>query len=770
MGKIIVMSSMPTISASRGRAFALAALFLSTASAALALAAPAAAQAPSGSAEVEEVIVTAQRREERLQNVPVAVTVVSGDQLAQRQTYSAESLVQSVPSLTFRKGTTNVNSALNIRGIGTISFSSGSEPAVSTVVDGVVLARSGQAFFDFFDIERIEVLRGPQGTLFGKNASAGVVSIVTKHPSATPTGFIEGSAFEGNEYRLRAGVSGPITDTLGGGLTAVYGKYDGNAKNRYDGSDANGYERFGVRGKLEWKPTSDLTVTGIADWVNGVDNASADIIGFTTPGNAIIGQLAPVIPGPKNRDINNDVAPVTKDSNWGVSGQVDYNIGDYTLTSITAYRGWGNTEVRDGDFTSSLGHIVGTASSRDFGVLDFHQFSQEVRLASPTDQFISYVVGAYYYHTDQDNFFNRLNVSCTATTLAAGACATGSSTFALQSNGTANFNTQLTNYAAFGQATVNFTDKFRGIVGLREGHDKVEYDFARVSSFAADTPGVRASFARAGSTTKEGSSGRLGLQYDVSPAVTTYVNYARGYKGPAINVFFNMQGFDTIPLSPETSNAYEAGVKSKLFENRLVLNVAAFDTEYKGFQTTSLDNVLGSIVSRLINAGDVSTKGVEADFTARPTQALTLSGGAAYTKARIDKFNCPAGSPASCAAHDGKTLPYAPKWKANLSADYQLELPSLPFDMAFNASYVWQSDTQFDIDQNPLGIQKGYGILDAGISLVDRDGRYRLSLVGKNLGDQYYTTAKIPGAFVRQQAPRDAERYFGVVLRANFGG
>ena len=288
------------------RASRLAALFLTTASTAFGIVGTAAA---ADNAQVEEVIVTAQRREERLQNVPVAVTVVSGDQLSQRQTFSSEQLVQAVPSLTFRKGTTNVNSALNIRGIGTISFSAGAEPAVSTVVDGVVLARSGQAFFDFFDVERIEVLRGPQGTLFGKYASAGVVSIVTKRPSATPTGFVEGSYFEGNEIRVRGGVSGPLSDTVRGGLTAVYGKYDGNTKNVFNGEDVNGYERFGVRAKVEWTPSDNLTVTGIADWVNAVDNASADIIGFVTPGNAILGQLGTVKTGEGNKQISNDYAP-----------------------------------------------------------------------------------------------------------------------------------------------------------------------------------------------------------------------------------------------------------------------------------------------------------------------------------------------------------------------------------------------------------------------------------------------------------------------------
>ncbi len=741
-----------------------------------ALALPALAQAAEDSAPVatdsqqlEEVVVTAQRRAENLQKVPIAVTVVTGDAIEERQAFSTEQLVQLVPSLTFRKGTTNVNSSFNIRGIGTTSFSSGSEPAVSTVVDGVVFARSGQAFFDLFDVDRIEVLRGPQGTLFGKNASAGVVSIVTRRPSATPKGFVEASYFEGDEYRLRAGYSGPISDTLRGGLTGVYGKYDGSATNVYDGSKVNGYERFGLRGKLEWTPNEDLTVGLIADWVNSVENGSADAIGYATPGDPIIAQEAPLVVGPSNKDINNDVAPVTKDSTWGYSGQVDYRLGDFTLTSITAWRGWGNTEIRDGDYTSVLGHKVGTSSSRDFGVLDFHQLTQEVRLASPTGGFVDYVVGAFYYKTKQDNYFNRLNVGCTSTTLAGGVCAPGSSTFATTSNGTANFTTELENYAVFGQANLNFTDKLKGIVGLRWSHDEISFDFARVSAFPTATAGVRPSFAAQGSTTSSDYSGRIGLQYAFSDAVLGYANYARGYKGPAINVFFNMQAFDTIPLQPETSDAYELGLKSTLFDHRLVLNLAAFDTKFDGYQTTNFDTVAGTIVSRLVNAGQVSTKGLEADASARPIKNLTLTGGASYTDAKIVQFYCPPGSPASCSAVNGQPLGAA-KWKWSLAADYLVETPSLPFDIGLNSSVSHQGPGRPNANNPVLGpAPEGYDLWDASVSLLDRADRYRLTFIAKNIGDDFYTNAKIPSTYIRQQVPRDAERYFGVTLRANFG-
>ena len=732
---------------------------------------------------VAEVVVTAQRRSENLQKVPLAITVVSGDQLAARQTASAEQLVEQVPSLTFRKGTTNVNSALNIRGVGTISFASGAEPAVSTVVDGVVLARPGQATFDFLDLDHIEVLRGPQGTLFGKNASAGLLNIVTRRPSATPQGFAEVGIFEGDEEKVRGQVSGPITSTLRGSLAGLYSRYDGNSRNVYNGDVVNGYEHLGGRGKLEWTPTNDLTVTLIGDYLHEVDDASADVIGKLTNtayNTAVFApSVAPVQVGKHNFDIDNDITPKTTDSNWGFSGQADWKFGDgYTLTSITAYRNWRNVENRDGDFRSdapkyvNAGAGAGDVGTRDVGFLRFEQWTQELRIASPAGRFFDWQAGVFYYHTDQENDFNRFARSCPATagvtysaTIPTPCPAGGVATAA---NGTAHWSTTLENYAVFGQGVVHLSDRIRLTGGVRWSHDEVSYAFARVA--APSGPGVNPSFSGAGDTTADGWTARASAEYDVTPGITGYLSYGRGYKGPAINVFFNMLARDQTPLSPETSNDYEAGLKSRLFSGRVVLNLAAFYEEFDGYQTNFFDNVAGQVVSRLINAGTVSTRGLEADYTAKPIRNLTLSGGATYAWAQIDRFDCPVGAAVTCAAAiNGKALPYAPKYKLNVAADYRV-VTTLPVDVGLNTGYSWQSTTQFDINQSPDGIQPSYGLWDASVSLLDKSDRWRLSFLVRNITDQFYTDARVPGAQVRFQIPRDAQRYVGLVLRANFGG
>jgi iron complex outermembrane receptor protein len=778
-------------------------LMAGAAFAALGAAFPAAAQDQDEPATVGEVIVTAQRRAENLQDVPIAVTVVDAEQLADRQVFSTESLVQVVPALTLQKGSTNVNSSLNVRGVGTVTFASGAEPAVSTVLDGVVLARPGQSVFDLFDVERIEVLRGPQGTLFGKNASAGVVSVVTRRPSQVFTAQGEMGLFEGDEVRIRGLVSGPLSEQLRGSISTVLGHFDGNAENVFNGSTVNGYDRVGGRGKLEWEPAPDLLVTVIADYQQSVDDCCGEPLLVSAENAFTRGVLrpsiAPVRPDGENFDVDLDFGPVTKDTNWGLSGQVDVPLGEFTLTSITAHRQWENTELRDGDYRSDApAYVFGTGALanetgiRDFGVLDFEQFTQEVRLASPLGGFAEYVVGAFYYTTEQDNFFNRTSERCTASPLApvvlttgatttqtATPCRRGLSTYAIASNGTANFKTEFENYAVFGQTTLNFTERLRGILGLRWSHDEVSFQHQRIAAPAG--PGVQPSIARTGTTEEDGVSGRIGLQYDITDEINGYVNYARGYKGPAFNVFFNLNTQtlpngtvverDTIPLSKEESDSYEAGLKMRLFDRRLVLNAAAFLTEFTGFQTTSFDVIAGVTVSRLINAGDISTRGVEFDFNAVPFENFTLTGGAIFLDAKIDNFICPPNSPASCNVN-GNKLAFAPEFKYNVGANYLIELPALPFDLGLNAGYTWQAETAGDQANNPLLTQDAYGLLDASLNFIDREGRFRVSLVGRNLADEFYTVTRVnEGAgFVRNRVPRDAQRYFGVVLRADFGG
>jgi iron complex outermembrane receptor protein len=352
---------------------------------------------------------------------------------------------------------------------------------------------------------------------------------------------------------------------------------------------------------------------------------------------------------------------------------------------------------------------------------------------------------------------------------AATPCAPGASTY-LTNSGIGEFSATLINYAAFGQGTLNFTERLRGIVGARWTQDKIDFVHRRLrTSGAAALSGVNPTFAANGGTDADGWSGKVGVEYDVTPIVMAYGSYTRGYKGPAMNVFFNMQAIDNFGIAPETSDAFELGLKSRLLDGKLVLNLAAFDATYDNFQANNQDLVGTTVITRLTNAGTVKTRGFEADFTLQPIENLRFNGGYAYTDAYIDKFKCPPTGTCAALAINGKPLPYSSKHKLSVNGSYLLVLEDAKFNMDFNVGAQYQSKMGFDINQNPFAIQKGYGTLDASVSFVDKNDRLRLSLIGKNLTDEHFVINRIPNgtSFLRQITPRDGERYFGASLRYN---
>ncbi|NVZ71856.1 TonB-dependent receptor [Pseudomonas costantinii] len=702
---------------------------------------------------LKPVTVTATRREESLQKVPVAVSVLDGEQLERDNRNGVASIVQQVPSLNFRTGASNKDTSLFVRGVGTISTSPGVEPTVATVIDGVVYARPGQATLDLLDLERIEVLRGPQGTLFGKNASAGVLNITSKAPTAETHGYIDQSYYSGNESRTRFGIGGSLVpDVLKGSISTLFGSYDGNVDNKHNGQEVNGYNHKGIRGKLEFTPNDDVKLTLIADYMQSHDDGPNGVVSKSlTP--AFANALSPVRASSDNRDINTDTRTYVEDTNKGLSAQLDWNLGDYTLTSITAWRGWDNTQYQDGDRLGTVtAAFPGTA---DKGQLAFNQYSQELRLASPKGEFLEYVGGLFYMHGRDEETYQRTLTSTSITTTTR------------TDRGIADYSTTSDSYAAFGETTLNFTSRFRGIAGLRYTHDDLKYDHRRVSTSATTVSGIQPATASSGSVDEDGWSGRLGVQYDISDNITSYLTYSRGYKGPAYNVFFNMQPRDTHALKPETSNTWEAGIKATSWNNRLTTNLAVFHSDYDNYQANFFDTVAGQVVTRLINAGSVSTEGVELDYALQATQQLKFSGALAYTRARIDEFACPAGAAATCNVN-GKPLPFSPDWKSYVRADYTIPLDN-GLDIELGTDYSWQSEVQYDISQNVDTKQGAYGIWNASVALADYSNGWRVAFLAKNLADKSYSPLLASGGnYIYRAVPRDDERYFGVQLRKDF--
>lgn len=742
---------------------------------ALAAAMPAVAQ-QSDSTQLETITVTATKRVQPLQQTPIAVTVIGGGTLEEANLNNLSTITSQTPTVNFRTNASNKDSALFIRGVGTISTSPGVEPTVSTVIDGVVTSRPGQATLDLVEVDRIEILRGPQGTVFGKNASAGVISIITRAPTKGFGGYVDLSLYQGGEQRIRLGVNGG-NDMVKGSISAMAGKYDGNVTNVFDGSTVNGYDRKGVRGRVDITPTKDLKVSVIADHVKADDTTPSGVAVSTSvrsyPSLAVTNNplfaaaLAPVVPGAENRQINSEMKTRVSDVNEGVSVQVDYTLGKVQLTSITAHRKWKNTQFQDLDRLSQPYRQF--AQSADRGDLDFSQTSQELRVSSTQKQFVDYVAGVFWIEGKNDETYRRDVTRCAGSTAAALPsglipCSPGSITV---DNGVATYGIRSTSKAVFGEGTINFTNSLRAIAGLRYTQDDLSYYHGRVAT-ATGVPGVGATRATVrGSTSENAVSGRIGPQVDIGKDMMVYATYSRGYKGPAYNVFFNMAATADFALAPEKSESYEVGLKSELFNRRVRLNIAAYQTDYDGFQANVPDLLNGVIVTRLINAGKVQTKGVEVDLTARVTPNFTVTAALANTIARVKNFRCPPGAASSCDIN-GKPLPFSPDWKGSLRMKYTQSMANgLSLDYGLDAS--WQTKTNFDLQQQPDSFQPEYAIVNASLGLSGAGG-WRLALVVKNLADKSYSTLvqQNPGTAITRYVPRDDRRTVGVNFRYDF--
>ena len=810
----------------------------------LAAAAPAAAQtapAAAGPAVTDlaadetvpgDIVVTAQKRTERLQDVPVAVSVLSGDAVANSSKPSLEGAAALVPSLNFVKAGTALNQTLFLRGLGTATLSIAVEPSVSTVLDGVVLSRAAEAFTDLTDIERLEVLRGPQGTLFGKNASAGVVNIISKRPKDVFGGELEAGLYfdNGTEYRVKGAVDLPLGSGLRTRTTAFYDNYNGNIFNIAPNVNrrVNGLEHYGVRTLIEADISDAVKLTLIGDYHRNNDDCCADVIGGAplfgfgstagTPGTINPAPLAtiqaglPTINGNKTRAVNQNLVTRTIETGYGFSGQFDAELGNQTVTSITAYRNFANNEIRDGDFYSQA--YISAPQSHDLGPQTGYTVSQELRLTSPGNQFFDYVLGAYYSYTYTKRVFQRDNVICAAASgavIPAGVLVPCSGPLAAPSVtafGKATFDSRQKNLAIFAQGTLNLSDAFRLIGGIRYTADQLNVSFVRVTSpgnrasqppfdqgvydqyltlLAAGTPPLTAQTGAIpftngvpfkSKTTSDNFSGKVGAQFDFSRQSTGYASYTRGYKGPAYNLFFNLQPTGVKALEPETSQSYEVGLKNSLMGGALTLNLAAFYAKYDNFQANNPDsltiNGVTTVIGRFTNAGTVSTRGVELDVSYRPVRDFTISGGAAYTNAHIDKFRPPAVRTVNDIVPDGTRLPFAPRFKGSLSMDYRIRTGGA-VDFALGAQGTYQSDQDSILSPDPIVRRAsqidGYGIVNASVALVDPNDNWKLTILARNLFDTSYAAAIVTGGPLgsyRYQIPRDADRYFGVVAKVSF--
>ncbi len=715
------------------------------------------------SAKIETIIVTAEKRSQNLQTVPASVSVISNLQMKRSDINSISELQQLAPSITFSDGPNARGQGINIRGIGTQNFSDGVEPSVSTVVDGVVLGRQAMSVFDLMGIKRIEVLRGPQGTLFGKNASAGVVNIITKQPSNRNSLDAQLSYASLNEVKAQASANVALAHNLDALITGYSVTRDGTGTNIHTGQSFNNDNEWGLRGRLLYRPSRMVKFLLTVDYARINNNCCVATPLIASPLYAAI--IAPLKAGPQQRNANYNTPTFEKQTSWGVALETDVNLGFASLTSITAYRGFHDHDNNDDGDLSPLPLLAVNS-----GLQNQHQFTQELRIASPDGTKLRYTLGAFLFQQRVASFTQQ------------------SGSFGTPYNLGSNVNRSIstTNYAFFGQASYDLITHLRVIGGFRWTHDSMDAEFARIN-----TPGTVAGFPGQpplAQTPIKASDNNLsyktGLKYNVVKNVMLYATVASGFKGAAINLLNNLTAGEiasgTAVLKPETSTDYEVGMRSQFWDRRATINLTGFWTHYSNFQSQSYDPATASFV--LANAGALRTRGVEADLALHPISGLTLSSNASYTEATFLNYisSCYPGQTAAlgCAGAParqnlaGAVLANAPKMTFNLSANYDFEIPRINKLGFVYASYYHTSKIQFSNNQDPHTIQPAYGILNFSVGVETENGHYSLSLFAKNLLDQHFASIIFANSFLAgsysQIMPADAQRIIGVRVAAHF--
>jgi iron complex outermembrane receptor protein len=693
---------------------------------------------------VAEVIVTALKREQKLQDVPISMEVVTGEKIADFGANDFKQAVKFAPNVSVES--TAGNDVIYIRGFGSPPANFSFDQAVSLYMDGVYAGKNRQAQSPFFDLARVEVLRGPQGALFGKNTAAGAISIVSAGPTSGFEGGVTGLYnFDLEGPEVTGYVSGPITDTLGARLAVRLVDQDGYIKNRANGNDEPANEMALARLTLRWTPNEAFDYTLKTEYANRETKGGMNVSSPLTTGQQ---------PHDYRFSTQNPIGPEgTKAFSWLISGTGNVQLGEFTLTSITGYSFFKSNIVNNFDQTIPTGGTTRNSVYNSYPE-HFRQWSQEVRLLSPTGQKLEYIVGAYYdtslYRLTQLGGFD---INLPGVLVYFGLLNT-------------EFRQRAESFSVFGQGTYHFTDQLRAIGSLRyTSTDKRAHFFGRLryGPFALRPVNTVANGEINGEDNWDPS---ITLQYDIDPQIMVYATYGRGSKsgGFVSNTYGTTNA--TFQYRPEKSQNYEVGVKSTLADGRLVLNASAYKTKFKDLQVSVYNPALS--IYQTGNAASASSTGVEGSAAWYPMSGLDFTLAAAYQDAEYDDYpgaaclasqpltECNPTSPASQAANNiaGAPLPYTSKFSYNLTGHHRLELAN---DAAIDTTViVYGRSKYFDSDnQSPtFGRQKAYTKLDARVQYGPTDERWHVAVVGKNLTNEKTTGSAFNLPFPITATPR----------------
>jgi iron complex outermembrane receptor protein len=709
---------------------------------------------------LQTVVVTAQKRTQNVKEVPIAMSVVNAAQLERAGVRDIGDLAKTAASLEFGdQKSGGAGGSASIRGIGASVFTVSAESSVGVVVDGVPLGNTASGLM--LDLARVEVLRGPQGTLFGKNASAGVLNMTTQAPMI---GDSSGSvSLETKGHRgasLRGTVNLPINDISALRASAIVDRSTGDYHNVITGEDSN-IDKGGLRVRYLLKPNSDLTInligeasksraTGAVFFAPMVANAS------NTAGNhKPLAEFAAcgVTVSKTNNDVCSDATELRQTINKGVSGQVDWTLpGGSTLTSITAARkNEGGPDSMAIDMSLGYDKI---RAPRDR--LDNTQVSQEVRIASPAKQPIEYVVGAFYANAkaDKSALLQVLPSPFAPSPPVPRSIVTDTVRSA-----------DLTTRALFGQATFRLNDAMSVLAGLRYTRDSVDAFQSQSSVVSFANFALPATVKSTTGSSKESNlSGKVGFQYAVSKDFNAYASLSRGYKGPQIDESTLLTAgattgaYPAIIVRPEIPTSFEVGAKMALLNRKVDLDVAVFHTSIKDFQEQNCTiTAVGALACTPLNVPKVTSKGVEIDLRARPVPELQVG----ISMAAILGTEYPSGFTFDNVNVGGERLLYSPKMKATLSAEYTFNLPG-EYELKLGGDLVHKTAVRYCNSLDANCSFNAHTISGLRLALRSPDDKWGVTLFGRNLGDK-----RVPNAILYPLPGKGAGSGFAYSLGEN---
>lgn len=675
---------------------------------------------------IEEVVVTAQKRAQSLQDVSVAVSAFSGDAIEQMGFQEGLDITQQVPNMNFFAIFGEASSpSLSLRGISLVNFSDSWESPVSIYVDDVYRGNPAGSAIQLFDLERVEVLRGPQGTLYGRNTTGGLVHYVSRKPTHEFESSASVRVGSYNERIIEGAVSGPLSDFVRARFALRSNKNDGWQTNEVNGGDLNQTDTLGYRAQLE----VDLSSSG--SLLLNVHGSEADqaSVGFAHMGylredlvttcsidRIQAGKCTSNTFGSSGEDfVSGDYDPehvasgasgglVTLIDTGGVSATLNWELDDVQLTSITAYEELDKFLQDDGDGTPIIWF------DEQYSV-DAEQYTQELRLSGSSTT-MEWVTGIYYYKDDR-------GLRTEAPTTADG----------LWHREAVALDT--TSWAIFGQLEKDLTAEFTLVTGLR--YTDEDREFTQDSGPSFYTPvitGIRDDLSQ------DAWTGRIGLDWRPAVGTLAYASLSTGFKSGGFSGSYNASLAATRPVGSEEITNLEFGLKKSFLDNRIRLNAALFAYENEDFQSQVFQTVAtGSIIT---NAGDVSGRGLEAEVTAQVTTDFELIAGLGLLDTEFDseqRFRV-AGDFYQL---DGNELPSAPELTFNLVARYYLDLATAG-SLTFQVDYAWQDDHYLQVENDPYSIQESYGIANAKVSWLSPEGTVNASVFMENATDEEYFT------------------------------